>query len=132
VPFSGLTILYLLVAANAAVYFGLLAGIIRSRKYRIPSNPTVEDAFRVLERSLTSAFPDLPVGYTWKEVMNRIKSLNLELDWWEIENTFRKYEEFRYGGIAYRNANVDAILRLAMSLPKGEKDVNISQIQSAR
>jgi hypothetical protein len=132
VPIDDSTLLHLLIAANGAIYFGLAAGIIRSRKYRIPSNPTVEDAFRVLERSLGRAFPDLPSGYTWGEVMDRLKTLHLELDWWEIENTFRKYQEFRYGGIAYKNANVDAILRLAMSLPKGDKDVSVTQIQSTR
>jgi hypothetical protein len=87
----------------------------------------------VLERSLMRAFPDLPVGYTWGEVMAKVKSLHLELDWFEIENTFRKYQDFRYGGIAYKNANVDAILRLAAGLPKGEKEnVSVSQIQSTR
>jgi hypothetical protein len=117
------------------VYLALVAGFLRSRKDRIPSNPTVEDAFRVLERSLNRAFPDLPVGYTWGEVMAKVKSLHLELDWFEIENTFRKYQDFRYGGIAYKNANVDAILRLAASLPKGgekKENADISQIQSPR
>jgi len=123
----------LLIAANAGIYLALIVGVLRSRKDRIPSNPTVEDAFRVLEKSLNRAFPDLPVGYTWGEVMQKIKGLHLELDWYEIENTFRKYQDFRYGGIAYKNANVDAILRLAMSLPKGEKEnASVSQIQSAR
>ncbi|MFI5420751.1 MAG: hypothetical protein ACHQ1H_07255 [Nitrososphaerales archaeon] len=129
---SQLDLLYLLIAANALIYLGVAAGIVRSRKDRIPSNPTVEDAFRVLERSLARAFPDLPAGYTWGEVMEKIKALHLELDWYEIENTFRKYQDFRYGGIAYKNANVDAILRLAMSLPKGEKNATLSQIQSSR
>ncbi|MDA4111604.1 MAG: hypothetical protein OK439_03635 [Thaumarchaeota archaeon] len=129
-PFDTQTVFYLLLVANVAIYLGLLLGIIRGRRFRLPSNPTVEEAFKILEKSLTRTFPDLPAGYTWKEVVNRLKASNLDLDWYEIEDTVRKYEEFRYGGIDYKNANVDAILRLAVSLKKVEKDARISQIQS--
>ena len=61
--------------------------------------------------------------------MNKVKSLNLQLDWFEIESTFRKYEDYRYGGMEYRNANVDAIMRLASALPRGEKSASITQVQ---
>jgi hypothetical protein len=58
-----------------------------------------------------------------------VKSLNMNLDWFEIDNTFRKYEDFRYGGIEYRNANVDAILRLVAELPRGKKTASIAQVE---
>jgi len=61
--------------------------------------------------------------------MTKVKSLNLELDWFEIENTFKKYEDFRYGGLEYRNANVNAILNLAAELPRGERSASITQIE---
>lgn len=61
--------------------------------------------------------------------MNKVKSLNLELDWFEIENTFRKYEDYRYGGIQYRNANVNAILKLANELPRGERTASVAEIK---
>jgi hypothetical protein len=109
-----------------AVYVVLVFGILRNRRGSLPNNPTVEDAFRYLELSLNRAFPDLPPGFTWKEVINKLKSLNLELDWFEIESTFKKYEDFRYGGIQYKNANVEAILRLASNLPRGEEIARVS------
>jgi hypothetical protein len=107
----------------------LFVGIVKIRQNALPKNPTVEDAFRILESSINKSFPDLPPGYTWNEVMHRVKSLNLNLDWFEIESTFRKYEDFRYGGIEYRNANVNAILHLAAELPRGENSASIAQIQ---
>jgi len=121
-------ILYTLLGTNVLVYIMLALGIARSRRGRLPKNPTVEDAFRVLELSLYRAFPDLPAGFTWNEVMEKIRALNLDLDWFEIENTFQKYVDYRYGGIKYRNANVEAILRLAAKLPRGEKSANIAQV----
>ena len=125
-PSSDFVLLYLLLGLNIAVYIVLAIGIIRNRRNRLPKNPTVEDAFKYLEISLNRAFPNLPAGYTWNEVINKLKSLNLELDWFEIESTFKKYEDYRYGGIQYKNANVDAILRLASSLPRGEETARVS------
>ena len=93
---------------------------------RIPANPTVEQAFKILEASLKSTFPDLPEGYTWREVMVKLRALNLDIDWWEVENTFKKYEDYRYGGIEYKNANAKAIMKLALSLPRGEKHARVS------
>ena len=119
----------LLVGSNFVVYILLAIGLIRGRRGRLPKNPTVEDAFKVLELSLLRTFPDLPPGFTWKEIMHKVKSLDLNLDWYEIENTFKKYEDYRYGGIQYKNANVDAILRLASELHKGEKKNGIAEIR---
>jgi len=124
--------LILLVGSNILVYIVLAIGIVRGRKGRLPKNPTVEDAFKVLEAALLRTFPDMPPGFTWNEVMSKVKSLNLDLDWYEIENTFKKYEDYRYGGIQYKNANVDAILRLASGLHKGEKYSGITQIRRSK
>ena len=127
--FTDTLFLYLLVGTNIVVYILLAVGIVKSRRNRLPKNPTVEDAFRILEASLYRTFPNLPPGFTWNEVMTKVKSLNLELDWFEIENTFKKYEDFRYGGLEYRNANVNAILNLAAELPRGERSASITQIE---
>ncbi len=128
-PFSDSLFLYLLIGSNVIVYIMLAIGIIKGRMDRLPKNPTVEDAFKILEMSMARSFPDLPPGFTWNEVMSKVKALNLDLDWYEIQSTFKKYEDYRYGGIKYKNANVDAILRLARALPRGEKTASITQIK---
>ena len=128
--FSDSVFLYLLLASNFIVYILLAAGLMRGRRGRLPKNPSVEDAFHVLELSLNRAFSDLPPGFTWNEVMNKMKSMNLNLDWYEIESTFKKYEDYRYGGIQYKNANVDAILKLAAELHRGEnRNASIAEVQ---
>jgi len=124
--------LYIVVIANGLIYLLLLVGIVRVRSRRIPKNLTVEQAFKILESSLKNSFPDLPEGYTWREVMFRLRALNPEReDWFEIENTFRKYEDYRYGGMEYRNVNAQAVLKLALSLPRGEKFARVSQVKSS-
>ena len=125
-PFSDFDFLYLLIGLNIAVYVVLAIGIVRNRKSDFPKNPTVEDAFKYLEISLNRSFPDLPPGFTWNEVISKLKRVDLELDWFEIENTFKKYEDYRYGGIQYKNANVEAIMRLASNLPKREEIARVS------
>ena len=129
-PISSLTIFYLLVLANVAVYLLAIIGVIRARLRMEARVRSIEEAFAVLERALKASYPDLPEGFTWNEVVTRLKSTKQELDWWEIEYTLRKYEAYRYGGIAYSDVNVMAVLRLAMSLPRGERYVRGSKVQS--
>lgn len=124
------TVLELLIAANIAAYIFLLLGVLRGRSRKPPRNPSIEEAFRFLESALKQAFPDLPEGFTWKEVTSRLKSLDIDVNWAEVEDTLRKYEAFRYGGIEYQNANADSVLQLASELPRGEKIVRGSQIKS--
>jgi hypothetical protein len=121
-------ILYFELGLILVVYALFIGGLVRARRHRVPKEPTVEQAFQILESALKKAFPDLPEGYTWREIVRRLKPYHLDLDWWEIENTFRKYEDYRYGGIEYKNANAKAIIELAMSLPEGEKYADKTQI----
>ena len=109
-------------ALNVLVYLFLVGGAIRARRAKARAAiKDIGEAFQLLETSLHETFPDLPQGFTWNEAFVRLKSLGLsrELDWWEIENTLKKYEAFRYGGIEYSTINVPSILRLANSLPRG-------------
>ncbi|MGI0090183.1 MAG: hypothetical protein ACREBS_00595 [Nitrososphaerales archaeon] len=127
---SDQTILYLLIAGNVIAYTLLIVAFSRRRPAELPTNVTIEQAFKILESSLYECFPDLPEGYTWKEVMTRLKGLGtkselipIELmwNWSEIEFTLKKYEAFRYGGIEYHNANTQLVLQLAKSLFEGTK-----------
>lgn len=124
--------LYILIGANAAIYLLAIIGIVRARLTRIPRVKDIEEAFKVLERALKASFPDLPKGFTWREVVTRLKSSGMEMDWWDIENTLRKYEAYKYGGIMYTDVNVQSVLRLAVSLPRGETYAARPQNQSSR
>ena len=125
-----------MIAANIGVYVFAIAGIIRARLRSVTRVNTIQQAFAILEKALKSSYPDLPKGYTWNEVVTRLKSSNLRdqgLEWWDIEKTLREYEAFRYGGVAYSgNARISSVLKLAMSLPKrgGKIYVSGSQVQS--
>ncbi|MHB8568028.1 MAG: hypothetical protein ACYC7D_11795 [Nitrososphaerales archaeon] len=112
--------LYLLFAASIIAYLFALLGMFRARLRRIPNVENIDEAFALLEKSLRETFPDLPEGFTWQEVMLRLKTLGLEMNWIDIEITLKKYEEYRYGGIVYTNTDVKSVLGLAFSLPKGE------------
>ena len=116
-----LTIVIILVVANIATYLLLMAGIVRARRSAFPPASNAEEAFAILERSLKATFPDLPEGFTWNEVVARLRTMKLEMNWADIEVDLRQYEAYRYGGIRYTNINTRSVLRLASSLPRGER-----------
>lgn len=127
---SSATMFYLLIATNISVYVLAIVGIVRARLKAVTKVKSIEEAFGVLEKALKESYPDLPEGFTWNEVVTRLKSTNQDLDWWEIERTLRKYEAYRYGGIVYSDVNAEAVLKLAFSLPKGGKYVSRSEVNS--
>ena len=87
-----MTLFYALVIVNVLVYLLAIIGIIRARIRSAAQVKSIEDAFGVLERALKASYPDLPEGFTWSEVVTRLKSSKRGLDWREIEQTLRKYE----------------------------------------
>jgi len=125
-----MTLFYSLVLANIVVYLLAVAGVVRAMLRKTVHVGSVEDAFAVLEKALRASYPDLPEGFTWNEVLTRLKSSKQDLSWREIDQTLRKYEAYRYGGVACPDINVSAVLRLAQSLPKGERYVTGSKVQS--
>jgi hypothetical protein len=115
------------VGSNVAVYAAAAGGLIRAVKRRHLRITNIEEAFAILEKSLEASYPELPEGFTWSEVVTRLKSSSINLDWSDVERTLRQYEAYRYGGIAYRDVSVAAVLELAMKLPKGDLFVTGSQ-----
>lgn len=124
------SILYLLVAANIIVYALLFINFIKNRPPKLTYNPTLEEAFAILEEALEQSLIDLPEGYTWSEALVKLKSRELDVDWRKIESIVRKYEEFRYGGVMYENVHAQYILRLAFSLSGGGRIAGRSKIKS--
>jgi hypothetical protein len=125
------SVLYFLAGANVIVYALLVLGIIRSRSNRVPQNPSMEYALGMLERSLRTSFPDMPEGYTWREVINRLKYSRKDLNWPEIDDALKAYEESRYGHITNDKANAWPIIRLTLSLPRGEKFAGTAEVASS-
>ncbi len=120
------TTLDILIGLNVAIYAAVILGWFRARTYSLPKVESIQEALQLLERRLKRAFPDLPDGFTWREVVSRLRGLNLhfeELDWDRIESLFQRYEEYRFGGNeqAIHNMDVRLVLKLAVRLPKGEK-----------
>ncbi|MHB8700231.1 MAG: ABC transporter permease [Nitrososphaerales archaeon] len=84
------------------------------------SQVSIEGAFRILETSLGESFADLLPGYTWKEVLARLKATGIDADWAAIEIMLKKYEEFRYGGMGLQDVDVQLVVQLANSLPRNK------------
>ena len=117
---------YALIAANVVAY--VMIGVALMRKdQKLPKDVKLEQAFTILEKSIDRSYPDLQQGYTWKEVIAVLKSAKPkigEVDWTDLENTLKRYEAFRYGGVNYENVDAQSVLRLAQKLKRREKFVS--------
>jgi hypothetical protein len=88
-----------LIAVNVAVYTSIAAGVIQGRRRRTTMRPSGTDAaFNQLESALVKRFPDLPEGFTMREGLSRVRSLEPDLRWDRIEESLEGYEAYRYGG----------------------------------
>lgn len=97
-----------------------LAGIIRLRILsRISSDPT--KAFAQLEQSIGKAYPELPIGYTFREVLERVKHEEVKLDWPRLYGALEGYERSRYGGEKGGQDDNREVLRLARTLNRRKK-----------
>jgi hypothetical protein len=117
---------YALIAANVVAYVLIGVALLR-RQEKLPKDVKLEQAFTILEKSIDRSYPDLQRGYTWKEVMAILKSAKPkigEIDWIDLENTLKRYEAFRYGGVNYENVDPHSVLRLAQKLQRRERVVS--------
>jgi len=85
-------------AADGAAAVSLLVGLLALRTVRPPVVKDVSDAFQILNRTIERFVPDLPVGFTWGDAMERLRGYGVEVDWPRMESTLAGYEAFRYGG----------------------------------
>lgn len=114
---------YALVLANGVVYAFIAVALLIRRKSKPLEGVTLEESFRILETELGKAYPDLGNGYTWQEIVQRLRTSNSgisETEWSEIENVLKKYEAFRYGGVNYGDVDPHSVVMLARRLPRGE------------
>ncbi len=112
--------------ALAALIFAecvVAAFLLLRKESDLPANISLEEAFNTLDLSLKQSYPDLPQGYTWKETLIRIKTNyrnQRNIDWSDVENTLKRYEAFRYGGVRFENEDSRPILRLARMIKRRE------------
>lgn len=116
------TLLYGLLFANAVLYAFLILGIFKRRGSGLEVSGVAE-AFLLLEAALKKKFPDMPVGFTWREAMGRIKGVNPQLDWKSLESVLKRYEAYRYGGFELSYTDPGEVLRLASVIGKGARFV---------
>ncbi len=102
---------------DAAVYVTLAAGLVvlwRTPRY-------VGNTFEALGQALRERFPDLPAGFTLREGLARARALTPELDWNEIDDALRAYEDYRYGGLPKTGAVVPALAGLISALRRSPR-----------
>ena len=85
-------------AVDGAAVVALIVGFYGLRSVRPPVVKDVGDAFQVLNRTIERFIPDLPVGFTWGEAVERLKGYGVEINWPKMESTLAGYEAYRYGG----------------------------------
>lgn len=114
---------YTLIAVIVLEYTMVGVSLFRGRS-GISDDATMEQAFAILEASLKRSRPDLPDGFTWHEALSKLQSSSRRsqsLDWDEIEDTLKKYEAFRYGGLNYENPDVRSVIRLVRRVEREER-----------
>jgi hypothetical protein len=106
-----------LVTLDVAIYGAGVAGLLRRR--RAESHPRdSERAFSQLERSLGKAFPELPSGYTWREALQKVEGLDLDVDWTEVAKALKQYEDWKYGSMVKPDEVNPEVVRLARELSR--------------
>lgn len=115
---------YILLAANIAAYALIVVALFLRKENTFPQYVTPEEAFAVLEKTLKRSYPSLKDGYTWQELLEKLKSARLEIgpiDWVDFDQVLRAYEAFRYGGVSYGKVDASTVLRVAQRLQRREK-----------
>ena len=106
-----------LIALNIAIYCSAFGGYARAKQVAFrPRDPA--KAFRLLEKSLKKAFPELPEGFTWREALERLEAAGLRVDWSEVSRALRQYEGWRYGEMVKPEEVNPEVVKLAKELSK--------------
>ena len=106
----------LLIALDAAIFALLGGALVAMRRIRPPVVHDIKGAFLDLDHSITKFVPDLPVGYTWGEAMERLKASGVKADWPSMESSLATYEAYRYGGKEMPSGGEDEVVKLSMRI----------------
>ena len=106
-----------LIPVNIAVYASIAVGLIQGRRRRASMQPSgIDMAFRQVESAVKERFPDMPEGFTMREALSRVRSLEPGLSWDQIEKSLEAYEAYRYGGAPYPSGERPELAELLRSL----------------
>ena len=94
-------------------------GLLALRRARPPIIKDLRDAFQILDRTIERFVPDLPVGFTWGEAMERLKGSGIEADWPKMESSLAEYEAFRYGGRQVPSGRGEEAVRVSTQIRRG-------------
>lgn len=100
-----------LLAANVVIYSLVALSVRRGRRPARATNLT--EAFQVLDRALRRRFPDLPLGLTWEEALDRVHA---ESDDGNLRAALELYEASRFGGVPLGHADYKEVLRFAKTI----------------
>jgi hypothetical protein len=110
-----LPVAYALLGINVLIY-GSLAYQFLSHRRRPVRAQTMTEAFAALGVALRASIPELPSGFTWREGVQRARSMGVHADWQRVWAALGAYEGFRYGGGRIGNQDYVEILHLAEAL----------------
>ena len=102
--------------ADVALAFVAAAGLVASRMMKPASVPDMAGAFSLLERAIQKFMPDMPVGYTWPEAIERLKGAGVDANWDAIQRRLNEYEEIWYGGGASPQGGKDEVVSLVLKV----------------
>ncbi len=111
------TTLVSLAALDVALYGAAVGGFLRARRAAFRAADS-ERAFFILEGALRKAFPDLPEGFTWREALHKVESLEIEVNWTEVGRALKQYEDWRYGEDVKKEEVNPEVMHLARELSR--------------
>jgi len=115
-PAESLTTEDLLLVVDLALAAASILGFMALRRAHPPAMANPLEAFQVLDKSIEKFVPNLPVGFTWGEAVDRLKQSGVKLDWRTFETSLDEYEAFRYGGHQMPTGVEPEVVRLATTL----------------
>jgi hypothetical protein len=73
-------------------------------------------AIRLLEELVARRYPELSRGFTWREVLTRLRGELPEGDWRLLAEQLGRYEALKYGGEAGASLDAEALVGLLLRL----------------
>ena len=107
----------IIAAMDALLLAAFVVGALVLRRMSLRSGDPAR-AFAELESSIGKAYPSLPVGYTFREALEKMKSEGFAVNWDRVYGALEGYERSRFGGEAVGGEINSEVLRLARAVAR--------------